>query len=441
MRRLLLFTTIITLFAVVCTAAPLNAAASYADPAFQTQWQQGEAITPNFWGPLAGAGPGQQEPYVEATGGQRLVQYFDKGRMELTNGTVTNGLLATDIVKGQIQVGNNAFQPKASPAIPIAGDPDNPGPTYAQLRTSAASLLAPTPTKPGAFVTMMIDASGNAVDGGGFAGISMTPPIGAYDGTTQHNVLGVFADYRNTAGLAAIGLAISEPFRANVKVAGQQRTVLVQVFERRVLTYTSSNAPRFQVEMGNIGAHYYLWRYGQPLSSVQSAPNATTGGTAAGAPSAGALPSLPDGTTYRDQFGRFTTRYPAGWSVNVDADRNVNFLAPQAPPAAGINVSPRPVTADVTLDDYRQNDYDYLLPLLKDYHQISDTKIMVGPYNGYKRVFTHTNMEGQFEEIVRYHIRAKGYVIVVNCFTAPHEEGRYMPLFDGTTGAIEPLSP
>ncbi|MCA1669448.1 MAG: DUF1795 domain-containing protein [Thermomicrobia bacterium] len=436
MRRWLLSTTLITLFAVVCTAAPLDAAASFANPAFQTQWQQGEAITPNFWGPLASAGPGQQEPYVEAMGSQRPVQYFDKGRMELTNGTVTNGLLATDIVRGQIQVGNNAFQPKSSPAIPMAGDLDNPSPTYAQLSTSAASLLASTPTKPGTFVTVMIDASGNAMDGGGFAGISMTPPIGAYDSTTQHNILGVFADYRANVGLAAIGLAISEPFRANVKVAGQQRTVLVQVFERRVLTYTSSNDPPFQVEMGNIGAHFYLWRYGQPLSSVQSAPTAT-GGTV----SSGTLPPLQDGTPYRDQFGRFTTRYPAGWGVNVDSDRNVNFLAPQAPPAAGINVSPRPVTDDVTLDTYRQNDYDYLLPRLKDYRQISDTKIMVGPYPGYKRVFTHTNDEGQFEEIVRYHIRVKGYVIVVNCFTAPQDEGRYMPLFDGTTGAIEPLGP
>jgi hypothetical protein len=61
------------------------------------------------------------------------VQYFDKGRMELTNGAITNGLLASEIIKGQIQVGDATFQQKASPAIPIAGDPDNPGPTYAQL--------------------------------------------------------------------------------------------------------------------------------------------------------------------------------------------------------------------------------------------------------------------------------------------------------------------
>ncbi len=438
MRRRLL-STLITLFAVVCTAAPLDAAAPLADPAFQAQWRQGERITANFWGPLATAGPGRREPYVEARGGQRLVQYFDKGRMELTNGAVTNGLLATEIVTGRIQVGDDAFRPKSSPAIPIAGDPDNPSPTYAQLGTSAASLLAPAPAKPGAFISVMIDATGAAIDSGGFAGIAMTPPIGAYDGTTRHNVLAVFSGYRNTVGLAAISLAISEPFRANVKVAGWQRAVLVQVFERRVLTYTSGNAPRFQVEMGNIGAHYYQWRDGQPLSGVQGAPNATTGGSAGATPPSSTLPPLPDGTPYRDQFGRFATRYPVGWSVRVDGDRNVNFLAPQAPPAAGINVSPRPVADDVTLDNYRRNDYDYLLPRLKDYREISDTKIMVGPYNGYKRVYTITNDEGQFELIVRYHIRAKGYVIVVNCFTAPHDEGRYMALFDGATGAIEPL--
>ncbi|GEM_PF-1795946 len=439
MRRRLLFTAIVTLFTLVCTAAPLNAAASFADPAFQAQWQQGEAIIPNFWGPLASAGPGQQEPYVEATAGQRLVQYFDKGRMELTNGTVTNGLLATEIVRGQIQVGNNAFQPKPSPAIPIAGDPDNLGPTYAQLNSKGQGLFDAAPDHIGASTQAAVSSTGDI--GVSNNGSSDAATFATFDGPTQHNVPQAFADYRAKAGLATIGYAICEPFYATVKVAGQQKQVMVQVFERRVLTYTASNPTAFQVEMGNIGAHYYLWRYGQPLSSVPSAPNAATSGSAEGTSPSSTLPPLQGGTPYRDQFGRFTTRFPVGWSVSVDSDRNVNFLAPQAPPAAGINVSPRPVTDDVTLDSYRQNDYDYLLPRLKDYRQISDTKIMVGPYNGYKRVFTHTNDEGQFEEIVRYHIRAQGYVIVVNCFAAPENEGVYMPLFDGTTGAIEPLSP
>ncbi len=71
---------------VLATGAPVPAASSFADPAFRAQWQAGEALSPNFWGPLATATDGQQEPYKEAAGGQRLVQYFDKGRMELTNG-------------------------------------------------------------------------------------------------------------------------------------------------------------------------------------------------------------------------------------------------------------------------------------------------------------------------------------------------------------------
>jgi hypothetical protein len=37
--------------------------------------------------------------------------------------------------------------------------------------------------------------------------------------------------------------------------------VLIQAFERRVLTYTPDNPPGFTVEYGNIGRHYYTWRY------------------------------------------------------------------------------------------------------------------------------------------------------------------------------------
>jgi hypothetical protein len=33
----------------------------------------------------------------------------------------------------------------------------------------------------------------------------------------------------------------------------------VQVFERRVLTYTEGNPPDFRVEMGNIGRHFSDW--------------------------------------------------------------------------------------------------------------------------------------------------------------------------------------
>lgn len=40
--------------------------------------------------------------------------------------------------------------------------------------------------------------------------------------------------------------------------------VLIQLFERRVLTHTPSNPDEWRVEMGNTGKHYYIWRYEYP---------------------------------------------------------------------------------------------------------------------------------------------------------------------------------
>src|SRR5689334_16115757 len=145
-------------------AAPASAATGFADPAFQAQWQAGEAITPNFWGPLSLAHDGQKEPYIEGkladgTSGQRLVQYFDKARMELTNpatGTVTNGLLATELITGKLQLGDTSFQTLTPAGVPVAGDPDNIGPTYAAINTNAATLLVNTPSAPGTPTTRLL---------------------------------------------------------------------------------------------------------------------------------------------------------------------------------------------------------------------------------------------------------------------------------------------
>ncbi len=59
----------------------------------------------------------------------------------------------------------------------------------------------------------------------------------------------------------ATGLPITEACWANVKVGGLDREVLMQCFERRCLTYTSGNPHGFEVEAGNTGPHYYVWRY------------------------------------------------------------------------------------------------------------------------------------------------------------------------------------
>ena len=63
--------------------------------------------------------------------------------------------------------------------------------------------------------------------------------------------------------LFAMGYPISEPYWVRCRVAGEEHDILVQLFERRVLTYTPANPPGWQVEMGNVGLHYYRWRYGQ----------------------------------------------------------------------------------------------------------------------------------------------------------------------------------
>ena len=250
--------------------AAAEAASAYAAPAFQQQWQQGEAVTANFWGPLSTAHDGKEEPYKEAPGGQRLVQYFDKGRMELSGSTVTNGLLATELITGRLQTGNNTFEIRPPPAIPIAGDPDTPGPTYAALASKAKTLFDAAPTRTGSATQAVVSATGDISVGTTSTDSAMA--FSLYDATTKHNVPKAFADYRVRAGLPTIGYALSEPFFATVKVAGAQRQVIVQVFERRVLTYTATNPVAFQVEMGNVGSHYYQWRYG---ASSTSAPATT----------------------------------------------------------------------------------------------------------------------------------------------------------------------
>ena len=246
-----------------------QAASAFADPAFERQWGAGEMVTPNFWGPLSTAKAGQQEPYREAGGGMRLVQYFDKGRMELTNGVVTNGLLTSEIIRGQVQTGDGAFENRSPPTTPIAGDADNAGPTYADISLFAKQLLQPATSTLNAAVSLTITVP--PMPPNGFAPPTVTTGAGddsdaalriaGFDMQTQHNIPAAFANYRNTAGLGTIGLAISEPFRANVKVGGQMKPVAIQLFERRVLTYTASNPEAFRVEMGNVGQHYYQWRY------------------------------------------------------------------------------------------------------------------------------------------------------------------------------------
>ena len=244
------------------TAVPLDAAPTFAAPGFGQQWKVGEAFAPNFWGPLATARDGQPEEYKEGASGKRLVQYFDKARMELTDpttGAVTNGLLARELITGRMQTGNTTFEARTPAAIPVAGDLDNIGPTYATINGS--SLMAETASTETMQASQSLNATGTV---GLYTGPYLNDPyavISHPEAATHHNVPKAFCDFRARVGLASIGYAISEPFWTTVKVGGQQKDVLVQAYERRVLTYTPTNPDAYKIEFGNIGQHYYTWRY------------------------------------------------------------------------------------------------------------------------------------------------------------------------------------
>jgi hypothetical protein len=113
--------------------------------------------------------------------------------------------------------------------------------------------------------------------------------LGNYQPGTGHNIADVFWRFMTAPGpisvggtlqtgpifdrVSTLGYPITEPYWIQARVAGQDQWLLLQAFQRRVLTYNAANAPAWQVEMGNVGRHYYDWRYTQ--RPPRGAENAT----------------------------------------------------------------------------------------------------------------------------------------------------------------------
>src|SRR5687768_9654909 len=180
----------LALAAVRFPAASVEAEAPAHD-AFQRTWQRtdgpvasGAADRTWLWGPEAFTGP-RYEPYAESPGGERLVQYYDKARMEITDPGapdddlwyVSNGLLVVELVTGRMQTGHAQFVDLAPAQTPVAGDPtDAAGPTYA---TFAALMHAPAYSD-GELITLRIDRAG---------AIEPDTALGAYGATAAHHVV------------------------------------------------------------------------------------------------------------------------------------------------------------------------------------------------------------------------------------------------------------
>ena len=221
------------------------------------------------------------ERYQDAPDGERLVRYYDKSRMEITNPLddrsapwyVTNGLLARELITGQVQTGDERFEFRGSAGVAVAGDPNDPlSPTYSDLR----DLLNADPVDDRSLLIWTVDGAGRVSQDVSLTQYGVFAQV--YAPETNHQIASVFWDYLNSEGLIyqdgelvtgrlfdpvffATGFPITEAYWTRALVAGERVDVLVQCFERRCLTYTPSNDAQWRVEMGNVGLHYYRWRY------------------------------------------------------------------------------------------------------------------------------------------------------------------------------------
>jgi hypothetical protein len=275
--------------AAVVTLNTAMAAPTFGNAAFARVWdRQDRAVAEQVsdrswtWGP-APISDAVRENYAEAPAGMRAVQYFDKSRMEINDPTadpnatwyVTNGLLPIELITGRMQVGNSQFEFRGPARVSAIGDPDN-WPTYADLLPFYQSPGTVNPGDLGKPATGMISPTGQIV---GFNGYANDPATVLVRGENNHGVAKAFQDFMNQQGLVSengryvngqvydplfvFGLPVTGAYWVKTKVGGKEVPVLFQVFERRVLTYNPANQPAFRVEMGNVGQHYRIWRYGQ----------------------------------------------------------------------------------------------------------------------------------------------------------------------------------
>lgn len=309
-RSVLAVLILITALTVVPLAGmhAIQAQTAYAHDAFQMTRdvldrpvEAGQTSRTWFWGPEP-VTEGLYEPYLESPDNVRLVQYIDKARFELTNPDgdpnspwfVSTGLLTRELISGSVQVGHATYDQQEPSTIAMAGDPTNDWPTYAGFERVIDQLYADM-TGETATSVLLPEGVTSYPEAAGDPGVELAQYItyDGPDGPAGYNIPAVFWDFMHAPGITwdgigygpsaplmdwlfVMGLPISEPFWVTVELQGDLTWVLVQAFERRVLTYTPSNPDGWQVEMGNVGRHYAEWRYGDPPPVTPEPPEAPT---------------------------------------------------------------------------------------------------------------------------------------------------------------------
>jgi len=266
------------------TVIPVKPLIDTPDPLFYSVWQRVDrpvqenvAVRSWIWGPLGRAVA--QEPYGA---GSRLVQYFDKARMELNPAAgskpafVTNGLLVVEMMSGRIQTGPTSYETRSPATVPSGGDgANNPAPSYATLaRISSLAGENRAVAAPKQAVTASLSNTGAR----GAILFPATESLSYYAPETGHNIPDVFFNFLNQTGkvysnggysdgtildwVFTVGYPISEPVWTRMTIAGQPRNVMVQAYQRQILTYIPDYSPPWNVQFGNVGVAYYGWRYG-----------------------------------------------------------------------------------------------------------------------------------------------------------------------------------
>ncbi|MEA2575232.1 MAG: hypothetical protein QOH93_2530 [Chloroflexia bacterium] len=307
------------------TRAQQQGQQAFANDAFRAKWDRidgpvaaGATLRPWIWGPAPGRTLTEQ--FAGLPGGNHLVQYFDKGRMEINDPNadknspfyVTNGLLAVELISGQMQTGPATYENRGPAPINLGADADDKtAPTYQSFNGVSNIPGAPNErhatSQVGQVVRIAIDRQG------------LTQPwpaahpdygvrIASFEPATGHNIPDVFWNFLNAEAdvfvqgdlvpgrlfepwFSVTGFPISEAYWSYVKVEGRYMDVLTQAYERRVLTFLPQLPTPFKVQMGNIGQHYYEWRYlrtGNANTPVPQRPVPT--------PTSVARPALPNVT-------------------------------------------------------------------------------------------------------------------------------------------------
>lgn len=264
------------------SAAPWINRFAFADPAFQAVWSRSDSDVANggiarsyTWGPNPWFD--YKEYYRQSPNGLRQVQYFDKARMEINDPArpgrdgVTNGLLTVEMVSGRVKMGDGLGpedNPERGPAaVPIAGDPlvngNTIAPTYASFRGIATVDNGYTdPDRTGQRTGTTLDRSGNRANNAALAQDAATEIV-SYNTVTGHNVPRVFRDFLQNGpvdALFAFGYPITDPYWIRATVGGLEQDIFVQLYERRVVTYTI--LPRIRL--------LSRWRWAMSASTISS---------------------------------------------------------------------------------------------------------------------------------------------------------------------------